>query len=190
MIHGEYDSMIEICKITPSFAPRPICWGSCVEPDRHFFLCEFHDLDSALPSIPEFSREVARLHSESHSPNGMFGFHITTYNGTLEQDNTWTSSWERFFTLGTIRLLDLEEKARGPNTELKELSRKLLDKVIPRLLRPLETQGRKVKPSLLHGDLWVGNVATNKATGQPMIFDSSAYYGHHECQPITQRFQY
>lgn len=79
-------------------------------------------------------------------------------------------------------MLALEEAARGPNEELKELSKGLLDKVIPRLLRPLETHGRKIKPSLLHGDLWVGNVATNKATGQPMVFDSSAYYGHHECE--------
>jgi fructosamine-3-kinase len=66
--------------------------------------------------------------------------------------------------------------------ELKQLSKELLDKVIPRLLRSLETQGQKVSPSLLHGDLWVGNAATNKTTGQPMGFDSSAYYGHHECE--------
>ncbi|KAF2247414.1 hypothetical protein BU26DRAFT_532061 [Trematosphaeria pertusa] len=116
-----------------------------------------------LPSAADFAREVAKLHKESSSPNNMFGFHINTYNGTLEQDNTWTTSWEE-----------------GTSEELKELSGALLEKVIPRLLRPLETQGRTVRPSLLHGDLWIGNVATDKATTQPIIFDSSAYYGHNE----------
>jgi fructosamine-3-kinase len=112
----------------------------------------------------------------------MFGFHVTRYNGTLERDNAWTDSCERFYALGTVRTLALEKSARGPNLEPKKLSKELLDMVIPRLLRPLETQGRKVKPSPLHGDLWVGNVANNKSTGKPMIFDSSAFYSYHECE--------
>ncbi len=182
MMKGEYESMREICKISPSFAPRPICWGSCAESARHFFLSEFHDLGSGLPSTSDFARELAKLHKESSSPNNMFGFHITTCNGQLPQDNAWTESWEEFFSNGIQQLLGMEEERRGPNEELQELSKSLLEKVIPRLLRPLETQGRTVKPSLLHGDLWIGNVATNKATGQPVIFDSSAYYGHHECE--------
>lgn len=35
-----------------------------------------------------------------------------------------------------------------------------------------------MKPSVLHGDLWSGNIAS--AEGQPAIFDPAAYYGHHE----------
>jgi protein-ribulosamine 3-kinase len=183
MMHGEYESMREICKVSPSFAPRPICWGSCAEEHgRHYLLLEFHDLKSGPPSPTDFARELAKLHRESSSPNGMFGFHLTTYNGNLPQDNTWTKSWETFFSNGIRSMLALEEEARGPSKELQELLGDLLEKVIPRLLRPLESHGRAVKPSLLHGDLWVGNAATDKATGQPVIFDSSAYYGHHECQ--------
>ena len=182
MLKGEYESMQELYKVAPSFVPRPICWGSCAEPGRHYFLSEFHDLDTGLPSIVDFTREVAKLHNESCSPNNMFGFHITTYNGTLVQDNNWTKSWEESYSNRIRCTLALEEAARGPSEELKELSNSLLEKVIPRLLRPLETQGRTVKPSLLHGDLWIGNIATDKATGHPMIFDSSAYYGHHECE--------
>jgi fructosamine-3-kinase len=40
----------------------------------------------------------------------------------------------------------------------------LLKKVIPRLLDPLETDGRSIKPVLLHGDLWLGNVSFQKAS--------------------------
>jgi protein-ribulosamine 3-kinase len=182
MMKGEYQSMLEICKVAPSFAPRPICWGSCAESGRHFLLLEFHDLESGPPSTADFARELANLHKESRSPNNMFGFHITTYNGNLPQDNAWTKSWEEFFSNGIRQMLAMEERGRGPSEELQELSKDLLGKVIPRLLRPLEMKGRTVKPSLLHGDLWIGNIATDKATGQPVIFDSSAYYGHHECE--------
>ena len=40
-------------------------------------------------------------------------------------------------------------------------------KVIPRLLRPLETGGRQIKPSLVHGDLYSGNVSVDAVTGGP-----------------------
>lgn len=58
----------------------------------------------------------------------------------------------------------------------------VFEKVVPRILRPLESHGRKVEPVLLHGDLWVGNTATDKESGTMVMFDSSAFYGHNECE--------
>lgn len=49
--------------------------------------------------------------------------------------------------------------------------------VCPKLLSNFEP---RPKPVLLHGDLWSGNVSTNAETGEPVIFDCSAYYGHSE----------
>lgn len=153
MMKGEYESMRAICKVSPSFAPWPVRWGSCAKSSRHFLLLEFHDFKSSPPSVQDFTRELAKLHSESKSPNNMFGFHMTTYNGNLPQDNTWTKSWEEFFSNGIRQMLIMEEESRGPSERLQKLSKALLGKAIPRLLRPLETGGRTVKPSLLHGDL-------------------------------------
>ena len=39
-------------------------------------------------------------------------------------------------------------------------------------------EGVEVRPSVLHGDLWSGNVAA--VEGEPCIFDPASYYGHHE----------
>jgi hypothetical protein len=51
-------------------------------------------------------------------------------------------------------MLELEEKVQGPQPEeMKNCLHPLFEKVIPRLLRPMETDGRTVKPSLIHGDL-------------------------------------
>lgn len=51
---------------------------------------------------------------------------------------------------------------------------------MPRLLRPLETEGRILKPSLVHGDLWEGNTVVDGNTKEPLIFDSSAFWAHNE----------
>lgn len=38
----------------------------------------------------------------------------------------------------------------------------------------------EIRPSLLHGDLWSGNIGT--AEGNPSIFDPATYWGHHEAE--------
>jgi fructosamine-3-kinase len=42
------------------------------------------------------------------------------------------------------------------------------------------TGDREIRPSLLHGDLWSGNIGS--ADGEPTIFDPAAYWGHHEAE--------
>jgi protein-ribulosamine 3-kinase len=184
MCHGEYESMLLIHKTVPCFSPKPLAWGTCTDPDRHFILFSFHSLQKELPLIPRFTYAVAQLHtlSRNASPTGKFGFHITTYNGTLAQDNTWADTWEEFYLRGVERMLALEEAARGPSEELRQISQPFLKIVIPRLLRPMETGGRRIDPVLIHGDLWIGNVSVQTETGEPMMFDASAFWGHNECK--------
>jgi fructosamine-3-kinase len=189
MIQGEYESMLLIHQTVPAFAPQPLAWGTCTNPDQHFLLFSFHELQKGLPSIDRLTHAVAQLHmlSAGAAPflkdeRKKFGFHITTYNGTLAQDNTWTETWAEFYARGMRRMLQLERDARGPSEELDEISGPFLEKVIPRLLRPLETDGRSIQPVLIHGDLWIGNVSTREDTGEPMMFDASAFWGHNECR--------
>ena len=107
-------------------------------------------MDLELPDVDRFTARLAELHRSSTSPNGKFGYHITTYNGILPQDNAWTDTWEEYFSNNFKRMVELEEAGQGPPTdEQTVLVAAMLDKVIPRLLRPLETEGRKVKPCLI-----------------------------------------
>ncbi|KAK7416888.1 hypothetical protein QQX98_004946 [Neonectria punicea] len=188
MVHGEYESMFLIHETIPKFAARPLAWGACTEPDKHYILFSFHELAPGLPDVDNFAHAVSQLHSltSGASPNGKFGFHVTTFNGTLPQDNTWTDTWEEFYIRGMRRMFQLEEKAHGPSEELSALVRPFLEVVIPRLLRPMETAGRCIKPVLIHGDLWIGNVSTEPNTKSPIMFDASAFWGHHECKLSTQ----
>ncbi|KAK4124279.1 hypothetical protein N657DRAFT_680294 [Parathielavia appendiculata] len=41
-------------------------------------------------------------------------------------------------------------------------------------------EGRSIQPILIHGNLWIGNAPTRKDTGEPMMFDASAFWGHNE----------
>lgn len=62
-----------------------------------------------------------------------------------------------------------------------------LEKVVPRLLLPLQSKGRVLKPSLLHGDCWDGNTATDKNTGEAFVFDVCSFYGHNEYDTANWR---
>lgn len=136
-----------------------------------------------LPEIESFTEKVASLHLKSVSPNGKYGFPITTYMGPLPQDNRWCDTWEEFFIQGMRRMLDLEKEAQGPSEELDELVAKFYDKVVPRLLRPL-TVLKSIRPVLIHGDLWYGNCCTETNTGQPIVFNACCFWAHNECELI------
>lgn len=160
---GEYETAKSIYEIDNTFSPRPIVWGHYhSDPEQWFFLCTFHELNiTDLVERTRFCAKLANLHMKSNSPNGKFGF----YCQTSRAGEDWSDTWEECFVKMIRNLLTMEWKARGEDEELAQLSDQLLNIVIPRLLRPLETEGRKVKPSLCHGDLWYGNAATDKANG-------------------------
>jgi protein-ribulosamine 3-kinase len=191
MVHGEFESMKAIHSLLPDFAPEPIAWGTYQTiPDTHFFLCEFRDMIDDMPDPHKFTVRLAELHQNSSSPTGKFGFHTTTYSGNLPQMTEWEESWETFFAKSMRQALKLELQAKGHNPEFDVLVPILFDKVIPRLLRPLESEGRSVKPSLVHGDLWYANSGVDVDADAPLIFDACCFYAHNECKySVTQLLQ-
>ncbi|KAL9072382.1 MAG: hypothetical protein Q9157_005126 [Trypethelium eluteriae] len=180
-LKGEFDSTSAIYAVVGDFAPKPIAWGSFKRiPNTHYYLCKFYDLNEKVPKPEDFCAKVAALHANSVSPNGKFGFHAVTYNGNLPQENSYTNTWEECFKNGFEHMLNMNVKRGGPWKEMESLKSNMLEKVIPRLLRPLETRGRSVKPALIHGDLWYGNVAVDRQTNLPLIYDPSSFYAHNE----------
>ncbi|KAH0556464.1 hypothetical protein GP486_005629, partial [Trichoglossum hirsutum] len=183
MMLGEYESMRAIHAVTPTFVPEPYAWGTYESaPDTHFFLCEYREMAEELPDPNKLATKLAGLHLRGGSPDGKFGFHVTTFNGNMPQDNGWTDTWEEFYSKGLRHVLKLEIEAQGPSDELEELKAPMFDVVIPRLLRPLETEGRSIQPALVHGDLWCGNIATDAETDEPVVFDACCFWAHNECK--------
>lgn len=185
MMSGEYVSMTTIHSVNSALVPVPIAWGTYESlDDVHFFLCEFRNITDELPDIETFPAQMAELHRNGTSPDGRFGFYTTTFHGNTPIEHGWSDSWEEYFTRTTQVLLQLEQEAQGPNEEILELSKPFFTSVIPRLLRPLETGGRSIKPALIHGDLWHGNASMDGDSDEPIIFDAASFYAHNECESL------
>jgi len=66
------------------------------------------------------------------------------------------------------------------SAEYDSLCQLILDEVVPKLLLPLQEDGRVLKPALVHGDCWDGNTASDPETGEALVFDACSFYGHNE----------
>lgn len=103
-----------------------------------------------------------------------FGFPSTTYCGATPQDNTRSSDWVEFYAERRLRhVLGLIDGARG----LAAADRRTYDRLIDRLGDHLSPDPQ---PSLIHGDLWSGNVMTT-ARG-PALFDPACSYADREME--------
>ncbi|KAK8001127.1 hypothetical protein PG991_013349 [Apiospora marii] len=179
-VYGEYEAMSAIHQIAPSIVPRPRGYGSCdSEKGTSFFLCDYLDITHELPNAVKLGKELANFHLKSKSPTGKFGFHCTTFDGKNPLNTSWESSWTSYFRRLMHDIYELEKAANGYSKGFDDVIQLTLDRLIPRLLDAL-AEGRTIKPTLIHGDLWESNIGTERATGEIFIFDACAYYAHHE----------
>lgn len=186
MMLGSYESEKIFNEYAPTHVPKPVAWGSYKDDqDMWFLVSEFREMVEETPDVRDFVSIIVKIHKDSagNSPTGKFGFGVTTHLGYIPNDNSWQDSWEVWFTNAMKRIFEEEEGSHGNDDtqeEMDKLKEALYDKVIPRLLRPLESNGRSVVPCLIHSDLWPGNVMMDANTDEIIIFDSCAYWGHNE----------
>ena len=115
---------------------------------------------------------LAALHR--HSSEG-FGWPAANFIGSLPQSNNRHQAWAEFWR--TERLRPQIELAHAAERFKAAESRQLMH-VLERIETLLE--GAAAEPaSLLHGDLWSGNVHMMSDGGAALI-DPSSYYGHRE----------
>ncbi|MFS1412627.1 hypothetical protein BCU70_16550 [Vibrio sp. 10N.286.49.C2] len=123
-----------------------------------------------------FGTQLAKLHKWGEQAE--FGFDHDNYIGEIVQPNQWHKKWSRFFSEQRIGWqLQLLKEKKISFTHIGNF----VDLVNEQLA------GHNPKPSLLHGDLWNGNVA-NTAFG-PLCFDPASYWGDRECDlAMTELF--
>lgn len=118
----------------------------------------------------KLGRGLAALHRTSAE---RYGFGHDNRIGRLPQANTWEESWPVFFRARRLEPQVAMARERGRwnadwKAGLEGLYRRLPD------LLPVHPDA-----SLLHGDLWSGNVMA-AANGVPVLIDPAVYYGHRE----------
>ncbi|KAB5566765.1 Fructosamine/Ketosamine-3-kinase [Coniochaeta sp. 2T2.1] len=178
MARGEFESLVALQKYIPDNVPKPVALGPLQDGTitKCYFVVEFKDMLALKPSPQATASVLSRLHHMSESPNGKFGFPVTTYKGYFPVNNDWCDTWEAWFSREFAQTLRNYYLRRGEDCELVHLYSEFSDKIIPRLLRPLETGGRSIKPTLCHTDLWHGNAAVGRETQECIIFDPCCLY--------------
>jgi len=116
---------------------------------------------------------------------GLAGLHATrverygaaadNFIGSLPQRNGWLDEWPAFW-----RERRLEPQLRQAYAEghFSSADRRSFDRLLAALPDRLAGTGAE-GASLLHGDLWSGNVHVTRA-GTAALVDPSSYYGHRE----------
>jgi fructosamine-3-kinase len=109
-----------------------------------------------------------------------FGWHRDNTIGSTAQINTWNEDWLPFFREHRLRFQLQLAEANGYGGRLQESGCRLLERLDDLL------GDHRPAPSLLHGDLWGGNVGAD-TSGAPVIFDPAVYFGDREADLAMTR---
>ncbi|KAL4223167.1 fructosamine 3 kinase [Mactra antiquata] len=133
-------------------------------------LARLHYYNSTLEN--KAKKTEGSIHKDESSDGyiSQFGFHVNTCCGYLEMVNTWCNDWTTFYA-NKIELQVKMTEEKG-DRKARELWNKLHIK-FPRFF-----DGLIIKPAIVHGDLWGGNVSENDKG--PLMFDPASFYGHSE----------
>ena len=177
MFEKEKDGLERISK-SGAITPKVI---QVFENEKHqFLLLEFIEEGYTKNEFWKlFAEDLVAIHRTTSSS---FGLEYDNYIGSLNQKNTIKNTWESFFIENRIQPLVEQAFNKGL---LQTNHIKLFEKLFLRLDEILP----KEKPSLIHGDLWSGNLM-NRNGLSPVFIDPAIYFGNREMDiAMTQMFR-
>lgn len=168
--------------------PETFGWGIDRDKGTSFLLMEYLHSGPRKPDYWEvYGHELAMLHRASCGTwtkrtdgEGRYGFVEDNFIGASPQKNALSSRWSDFFR--EYRLLPQMQRAdKYFDCTLRKKADRLLDRLDGLLREPQF-------PSLLHGDLWSGNMLCGP-DGKVWIIDPAVYVGDFEADlAMTQLF--
>ena len=171
--------------------PRILCTGTDDGEDvgYSFLLLEYIQSTGRRSDYWEvLGQELADMHKAlvGRAPEPVegaphqYGFSQNNFIGARPQNNTWSDSWISFF-----RDYRLAPQFKSADSYFTPADRTKITKLLDNLDRFLV---EPEYPSLLHGDLWAGNVMCGPE-GKAMLIDPACYIGHREADlAMTQLF--
>lgn len=176
MFVAESDGLQAIRSTHTIYAPEPAGYGT--EGSSAYLILEYLDLRGRSQSW-QAGEQLAAMHR--HTAERFGWFRDNTIGSTMQrnrQHDDWLEFWrqERLgFQLKLARHNAYPVRAYEQGMELAERLEVFFSGYCP-------------QASLLHGDLWGGNMAFTK-DGRPVIFDPAVYYGDREADlAMTELF--
>ena len=119
----------------------------------------------------KLGKGLGEMHLKSAECNPkMFGFPVEGFIGTTDQKKGWENNWiDCFLNLRITPQLSILQS----NFLDKETIKKVKEKI------KYELQNHKPINTLVHGDLWSGNVGIEKS-GKGVIFDPASWWADNE----------
>jgi len=118
------------------------------------------------------ANEILNIHSIT---NNKYGFNFDAQIGGLKQSNEYNNDWSVFFKEKRLGMIFEIINKKMPMPEL-------INKKIEHLLKNFDNFiPNNPKISLLHGDLWSGNILFNNGKLVGLI-DPGIYFGHNELE--------
>ncbi|MGE5339718.1 MAG: fructosamine kinase family protein [Gemmatimonadota bacterium] len=163
---AEAQALAEIAATRTLRTPRPVAHGSA--DGQAFLLLEWIDL-AADGDWSAAGERCAALHAIASSA---YGWPRDNSIGATPQFNARCASWAEFWRERRLRPQFRFAQARGLATlaALEERACRASDRLL---------LAHTPAASLLHGDLWRGNLAFD-ARGEPVVFDPATYHGDAE----------
>ncbi|KRN02606.1 fructosamine-3-kinase [Levilactobacillus senmaizukei DSM 21775 = NBRC 103853] len=147
--------------------PDVISTGA-IEGDAYLLL---EELSIGTGSQYALGQMVAHVHQLTAS---RFGFDGDQLTGKLPKNNHWQADWTTFYLEQRLDPLVQRATKHGLWSPSRETAYQRTRTVIAHM-----NDGRTVEPSLLHGDLWAGNVLFT-TDGTPTLIDPDVFYGDRE----------
>jgi fructosamine-3-kinase len=178
MFAAEAEGLAEIARSHTVRVPRPVSRGASAK--ASWLVLEHLELRPGDErSMGELGRYVARMHRVTGE---RYGWHRDNTIGATPQVNTRSDDWIAFWRERRLGYQLKLAGSRGHSGRLIANGERLLETL------PLFFHGYTPPPSLLHGDLWSGNVAL-EAGGDPVIYDPAVFYGDREADlAMTELF--
>lgn len=175
MFEAEAEGLNEMLSANAIKVPKPVCWG--ISGKECYIAMEYIAL-GGKGSGALLGQQLAAMHRKQW---GHFGWIRDNTIGSTPQHNTPCDNWVEFYREQRLRF-QLELAATHGGSRLLNSGERLMAD-----LDAFFTDYLPV-PSLLHGDLWGGNFATDQ-DGNPVIFDPATYYGDREADiAMTELF--
>ncbi|WP_316367547.1 fructosamine kinase family protein [Candidatus Thiodiazotropha sp. CDECU1] len=177
MFEAEADGLRAMAQTHTIRVPEPLCSG--LSERQSYLAMEYIEMGHGGRGGSELAgRQLAAMHRDSQPD---FGWFRDNTIGSTPQENQAADNWIDFWRDHRLGFQLRLAARNGYGGTLQHKGERLLQHFHVLI-------DHQPQPSLLHGDLWGGNLAYTK-DGDPVIFDPAVYYGDREADlAMTELF--